>query len=175
MGENYVELLKFHAPVAQRVVDKLPHNFQHLGFATLLCPNLRVIHCSRNPVDTCWSCFQNPLRKEHNYSKNLTNLGLYYREYKRLMDHWQSVLPSQIYQLRYERLTADFEAEARKVIDFLGLPWNDACLNFHNSQRTVRTFSRQQVRKPAYRTSVERWRHYEKELEPLLVALGDLV
>ena len=175
MGENYVDLLKFHAPNAQRVVDKLPHNFQYLGFAALLCPNLRVIHCSRNPVDTCWSCFQNPLRNEHNYSKNLTHLGLYYREYKRLMDHWQSVLPSQIHQLSYERLTADFEAEARKVIDFLGLPWNDACLNFHDSPRTVRTFSRQQVRKPVYRSSVERWRHYEKELEPLLAALGDLV
>ena len=174
MGDNYVELLKFHAPKAERIVDKLPHNFENLGFAALICPNVRIIHCSRNPVDTCWSCFQNPLNDSHVYSKDLTQLGLYYREYKRLMDHWKSVLPSQIYDLHYEKLTGDFETEARKVIDFIGLPWDDACLKFHEAGRTVRTFSRQQVRSPVYKSSVERWRRYENELAPLLSALGDL-
>lgn len=175
MGDNYVDLLKFHAPKAERVVDKLPHNFEVLGLAALMCPNLRVIHCARNPIDTCWSCFQNPLHDYHAYSKDLTSAGLYYREYRRLMDHWKAVLPVPIYELNYERLTEDFEAEARKVIDFIGLPWDDACLKFHESGRTVRTFSRQQVRSPVYKTSVERWRRYETELAPLLSALGDLV
>jgi tetratricopeptide (TPR) repeat protein len=174
MGDSYVDLLKFHAPKAERVVDKLPHNFQTLGLAVLMCPNVRIIHCSRNPVDTCWSCFQNPLHDQHAYSKDLTNAGLYYRQYKRLMDHWKTVLPVPIYELNYERLTADFESEARKVIDFIGLPWDEACLKFHEAGRTVRTFSRQQVRSPVYKSSVERWRRYEKELQPLLSALGDL-
>ena len=175
MADNYVGLLKFHAPKAGRIVDKLPHNFQYLGFSALLCPNVRIIHCTRNPVDTCWSCFQNPLNESHTYSKDLTHLGLYYREYRRLMDHWKTVLPMQIHELNYEALTADFEAEARKVIDFIGLPWDDACLKFHEAGRTVRTFSRQQVRSPVYKSSVERWRRYEKELQPLVRALGDLV
>ncbi len=174
MGDNYANLLKFHAPEAQRVVDKMPHNFQQLGFAALVCPKLRVIHCSRNPADTCWSCFQNPLNDRHSYSRDLSLLGLYYREYRRLMDHWKAVLPVPIYELNYERLIADFENEARKVIDFIGLPWDDACLNFHDAGRTVRTFSREQVRKPVYGGSVDRWRYYEKELAPLIFALGDL-
>lgn len=173
MGDNYVDLLKLHAPTADRVVDKLPHNFRTLGLAVLMCPNARIIHCSRNPVDTCWSCFQNRLKDNHAYSRDLTHLGLYYREYKRLMDHWKAVLPVPIYELNYERLTDDFENEARKVIDFIGLPWDEACLRFHEAGRTVHTFSRQQVRSPIYKSSVERWRHYEKELQPLLSALGD--
>jgi tetratricopeptide (TPR) repeat protein len=175
MGDNYVDLLKFHAPKAERVVDKMPHNFEKLGFLALMCPQARIVLCSRNPVDTCWSCFQNPLSDGHPYSRNLTDLGLYYREYKRLTDHWKAVLPLKIYELKYEKLTADFENEARKLIDFIGLPWDDACLNFHESGRTVKTFSRQQVRNPIYSSSVERWRHYETELAPLLTALGDLV
>lgn len=175
IGGNYVDLLKFHAPKAERVVDKMPHNFQNLGVLALMCSGARVVHCSRNPVDTCWSCFQNPLNDNHNYSRNLTALGLYYRQYKRLMDHWKAVLPLQIYELNYERLTADFENEAKKLIDFIGLPWDDACLNFHEAGRTIRTFSRAQVRNPIYSSSVERWRRYEKELEPLVTALGDLV
>jgi hypothetical protein len=91
------------------------------------------------------------------------------------MNHWKTVLPVPIYELSYERLTADFENEARKVIDFIGLPWDEACLRFHEARRTVRTFSRQQVRNPIYQSSVERWRRYETELEPLSTALGDLV
>jgi tetratricopeptide (TPR) repeat protein len=174
-AENYVSLLRFHAPDALRIVDKLPHNFRLLGFVAMLWPNARIIHCSRNPVDTCLSCYQNPLSDMHPYSRNLSNLGLYYREYHRLMAHWRKVLPMQIYDLSYERLTAAFESEARKLIEFIGLSWDPACLKFNETESTVRTFSRQQVRNPIYSSSVERWRHYEAELQPLLAALGDLV
>jgi tetratricopeptide (TPR) repeat protein len=174
IGDNYANLLRFHAPKAQRVVDKMPQNFQYLGFAALICPNVRIVHCSRNPVDTCWSCFQNLMNDSHAFSGDLTQLGLYYRQYQRLMDHWKAVLPVPIYELSYERLTADFENEARKVIEFIGLPWDEACLKFHEGGRTVRTFSSHQVRRPVYKSAVERWRNYEKELQPLLSALGDL-
>ena len=115
------------------------------------------------------------MNDHHAYSRDLTRLGLYYREYKRLIDHWKAVLPVPIYELRYESITADFENEARKVIEFIGLPWDEACLKFHEAGRTVHTFSKQQVRSPIYKSSIERWRNYEKELQPLLSALGDLV
>ncbi len=175
IADNYVNLLRFHARGEVRVVDKLPHNFVNLGFAALLLPKARIVHCSRNPADTCLSCFQNPLNDAHPYSRDLTHLGLYYREYRRLMEHWKKVLPLEIYELSYERLTADFEGESRKLIDFIGLPWDPACLQFHEAESTVRTFSKQQVRNPIYKSSVERWRRYESELQPLLTALGDLM
>jgi hypothetical protein len=151
----------------------MPHNFANLGLIAMLWPRARIIHCRRNPMDTCWSCFQNPLNDSHYYSRDLTLLGEYYRDYARLMDHWKRVLPLQIYELDYESFTSDFEAEARKLIEFIGLPWDEACLNFHEGDATVKTLSRVQVRNPIYRSSVERWRRYERELQPLLSALGD--
>jgi tetratricopeptide (TPR) repeat protein len=175
MADNYVSLLHFHAPGAERVVDKLPHNFLYLGLVALLCPNARIVHCSRNPADTCLSCFQNPLSEGHPYSRNLTNLGLYYREYSRLVEHWKAVLPMPIYHLNYEKFTSDFEGESRRLIDFIGLPWDDACLKFYEAESTVRTFSQRQVRNPVYQSSVERWRRYETNLQPLISALGDLM
>jgi tetratricopeptide (TPR) repeat protein len=175
IADNYVNLLRFHAQDALRVVDKLPHNFLYLGLVALLLPKARIVHCSRNPADTCLSCYQNPLNDSHAYSRDLTHLGLYYREYWRLMEHWKKVVPLQIYELSYERLTTDFEGESRKLIEFLGLPWDPACLRFHEAKSTVRTFSKQQVRNPIYKSSVERWRRYEAELQPLLTALGDVM
>ena len=174
IAENYVKLLQFHDPKALRIVDKMPHNFTYLGVVALLWPQARIIHCRRSPMDTCWSCFQNPLNDSHYYSRDLTVLGQYYLEYSRLMDHWKQVLPHQIHDLEYEKFTADFETEARKLIEFIGLPWDEACLNFHEGGSTVRTFSRGQVRNPIYKTSVARWRRYEAELQPLISALGNL-
>ena len=175
MAENYLNLLNLHAPGALRIVDRTPHNFQALGLIAVLFPNARVIHCVRNPIDTCLSCFQQPLNDKLKFNKDLTTLGLYYREYVRLMNHWRKVLPLRFYELNYEKVTEDFGIEARKLIDFLGLPWDDRCLNFHEAGSTVLGFSRHQVRNPVYRSSVERWRRYEKELQPLITALGDLV
>ena len=173
LGDNYLDLLRFLSPGKSRVVDKLPHNFLMLGFIALLFPGARVIHAARNPVDTCWSCYQNRLNDTHRYSRDLRMLGLYYREYLRLMDHWKKVLPLRFYESRYEELTADPETKARELIDFLGLEWDPACLRFHEAKSTVRTISLHQVRKPVNTGSVERWRRYEKHLGPLLDALGD--
>src|SRR5439155_9713955 len=101
IADNYVNLLRFHAPDALRVVDKMPHNFLLLGFVALLWPKARIIHCSRNPADTCLSCYQNTLNDTHSYSRDLSHLGLYYREYRRLMEHWKKVLPVPVYELNY--------------------------------------------------------------------------
>lgn len=175
MAESYVKLLKFFGPEARRVVDKLPHNFEFLGLIALLWPNARVIHMRRNPIDTCLSCYQNRLSEAHGYSRDLTTLGLYYREYARLMAHWRKVLPVKFLDVDYEALTGDFEAQAKQIIAFLDLDWDPACLSFHESTSSVRTFSRHQVRNPIYQSSVGRWRRYESELQPLVEALGDAV
>ncbi|WP_119392369.1 tetratricopeptide repeat-containing sulfotransferase family protein [Taklimakanibacter lacteus] len=174
LAEQYIRLLRFFAPDARRVVDKLPHNFELLGLIALLFPKSRIVHMRRNAVDTCLSCFQNTLNAQHGYSRNLTTLGLYYREYARLMEHWRRVLPVKFIDVDYESLTRDFEAEARRLIDFLGLDWDPACLSFHEGTSGVRTFSRNQVRNPIYQSSVGRWRRYEAQLGPLVAALGDL-
>ncbi|MGE4249914.1 MAG: sulfotransferase [Parvibaculaceae bacterium] len=175
IGQKYVELLKFFAPKARRVVDKLPHSFELLGLIALLLPGARVVHLRRNPIDTCLSCYQARLNEVHGYSRDLTTLGLYYRQYARLMAHWRQVLPLKFLDLDYETLTRDFESETRRLVAFLDLPWDPACLSFHETTAAVRTFSRNQVRNPIYQTSVGRWRHYEGELQPLIAALGDLV
>ncbi|MGE3877165.1 MAG: sulfotransferase [Parvibaculaceae bacterium] len=175
LGEKYVELLQFFAPKASRIVDKLPHNFELLGLIALILPEARIVHLRRNPIDTCLSCYQTRLNEKHGYSKDLRTLGLYYREYARLMAHWREVLPLKFLDLDYERLTTDFESEARRLIAFLDLQWDPACLSFHEATAAVRTFSRNQVRNPIYQTSVGRWRRYEEELQPLVAALGNLV
>jgi tetratricopeptide (TPR) repeat protein len=175
LGDKYINLLRFFAPTANRIVDKMPHNFEMLGLIGLLLPEARIVHLRRNPVDTCLSCYQNKLSQWHGYKRDLTTLGLYYREYARLMDHWRRVLPLKFLDVEYEKLTGDFENEAKKLIAFLDLPWDEACLSFHESTEAVRTLSRHQVRNPIYRSSVGRWRHYENELQPLLSALGDLI
>lgn len=172
LAEKYVNLLKFFAPAARRIVDKMPHNFETLGLIAVLFPNARIVHMRRDAADTCLSCYQNRLNEMHGYSRNLETLGLYYREYARLMDHWRQVLPARFIDVDYEKLTADIEGEARRLIDFLDVKWDPACLSFHENTSAVRTFSRNQIRKPIYQTSVGRWRHYENELAPLIRALG---
>ncbi|MGE0004756.1 MAG: sulfotransferase [Parvibaculaceae bacterium] len=174
VGRKYVELLRFFAPGARRIVDKLPHSFELLGLIGLLLPGARIVHLRRNPIDTCLSCYQARLNDVHAYARDLETLGLYFRQYARLMAHWRRVVPLKFLDLDYEALTQDFEKEVRRLVAFLDLPWDPACLSFHETTSAVRTFSRNQVRNPIYRTSVGRWRQYETELQPLIAALGDL-
>ncbi|MCX7302908.1 MAG: sulfotransferase [Hyphomicrobiales bacterium] len=171
---DYLEFLRRKSPTAARIVDKMPHNFLRIGFIALLFPNARIIHCTRDPIDTCVSCFMTTFNDKHGYNTDLHTLGLYYREYDRLMRHWKSVLPGRIHECSYEALVADTETETRRMIDYLGLPWDDACLRFYATQRSVATPSRWQVRQPIYGSSVKRWKNYEDKIEPLIEALGDL-
>jgi tetratricopeptide (TPR) repeat protein len=173
-ADTYLDTLKRHSRVALRVVDKMPHNFQLLGLIALLFPKASIVHCRRNPIDTCISCFTHNFSEAHGYNSDLSNLGLYYREYSKLMSHWAKVLPLQIFDLQYERMVANQEATTRRLINFLGLDWEDNCINFHLTERAVSTPSRWQVRQPIYRSSVQRWRRFEPHLEPLKRSLGDL-
>jgi hypothetical protein len=152
----------------------MPLNFEHLGLIALLFPQARIIHCRRDPLDVCVSCFTNPMKAEATPG-DIAGLGSYYREYARLMEHWRAVLPMPIFESQYEDLVESFEERARALIAFVGLPWDPACLSFYETERSVFTPSAMQVRQPIYKSSVGRWRRYEKHLGPLKAALGDLV
>ena len=173
-ADAYMDTLKRHSRAALRVVDKMPHNFELLGLIALLFPNARIVHCRRNPIDTCISCFTQNFTEAHGYNSSFSNLRLYYREYTKLMAHWAKVLPLQMFDLQYEQMVADQEATTRRLIEFLGLDWEDACINFHLTERAVSTPSRWQVRQPIYKSSVQRWRRFEPHLGPLKRSLGDL-
>jgi len=177
MGEKYVAGLKGRNPEATRITDKMPANFNCIGLIHLMLPNAKIIHIKRNPVDTCLSNFTKLFgHKSQPQSYDLAEIGLYYRNYARLMEHWREVLPEgSFHEVQYEELVAESENQARALIDYCGLEWDGACLNFHKTKRIVRTASITQVRQPIYKTSVERWRKYEAYLGPLLEALGDLV
>jgi Flp pilus assembly protein TadD len=172
LGQAHANQLQKMKPGALRVTDKAPLNFFHVGIIVSLFPRARIIHCRRNPVDTCLSCYFQNFAEAFGFTQDQKSLGQYYREYERLMAHWDQVLPGRIYHLDYEEMTTDQEGMSRKLVAHCGLEWDDHCLNFHETDRTVRTFSSLQVRRPMYRSSVERWKRYEKHLQPLLESLG---
>ncbi|RWQ36249.1 MAG: tetratricopeptide repeat protein [Mesorhizobium sp.] len=175
LGSKYLDHLNKRNGKAAGVVDKMPHNFELLAFISLILPNARIVHCRRDPMDNCTSCFMHNFSDTHGYNADLTKLGQYYRQYDRLMRHWAKVVPLAIHDMPYEKTVADFETQARGLIGFLGVEWDDACLRFHETERTVRTPSRWQVRQPIYSSSVERWKLYGDALDPLRAALGPLV
>lgn len=171
---DYLSVLRKLSSTALRVTDKMPHNFEALGLIAVLFPNARVIHCRRDPLDNCVSCFTHRFSSSHGYNANLTKLGLYYRQYDRLMAHWREVLPIEMLDVQYEDMVDDQERMSRRLIAFLGLDWDDACLAYYESDRSVQTLSRWQVRQPIYRSSVKRWKNYEPHLGSLFKALGPL-
>ena len=157
-----------------RVCDKLPRNFIHLGLIAVLFPGARVVHCRRNGTDTCLSNYFHYFSSLIRYNNDFADLAAYYRDYHRLMTHWKSVLPLPIFDLHYEEMVGDQERVTRGLIDFAGVEWDDACLAFHRNPRPVRTASNIQVRQTIYKSSVERWRNYERHVGVLRQALGRL-
>lgn len=156
----------------ERVTDKMPSNYYFVGLIHLALPNAKIIHCSRDPLDTCLSCFSKLFTAKLNHTYDLGELGRYYKRYEGLMTHWRNVLPGgRMLEIQYEELVDDIESQARRIISHCGLPWHENCLEFHKTQRPIRTASATQVRQPIYKSSVGRWRVYEQELEPLVSAL----
>ena len=172
LGADYAAKVAALGAGARRVVDKAPGNFRLLGLITLMLPKARIIHCRRDPVDTCFSCFTRNFSSRVRYAFGLGELGRYYRAYERLMDHWRATLPpAQLLEVDYEAVVEDLEGQARRLVAFCGLDWDAACLDFHATRRTVRTISVNQVRRPIYRDSIARWKAYERHLAPLIEAL----
>lgn len=172
MATSHIAKLHQFSSRSSRVTDKMPHNFQHLGLIDMLFPGARIIHCKRNPVDTCFSIYSLNFNQNHRYSTDLANLGAYYRLYEDLMAHWKKVLRIPILEVQYEEVVANQEEMSRKMIDFCDLKWDERCLDFHQAKREVATHSYDQVRRPIYKKSVARWKNYEKHLGPLIAVLG---
>jgi tetratricopeptide (TPR) repeat protein len=173
LASEYLDAVNALAPDSLRVTDKMPHNFLHLGLIKVLLPAARIVHCSRDPLDTCLSIYSQDFTGYHPYAYNLTDLGTHFRGYRRLMHHWQNTLGLPILEVRYEDLVADQEAVIRKLVAFCDLEWDDRCLRFYEAERTTRTASFDQVRQPIYQASVNRWRHYDAWLGELKHAIGD--
>ncbi len=172
LARGYLDRLDKLYPDGRKVTDKLPFNFMHIGVIALLLPKAKIVHCRRDPRDTCLSCYFTSFADENQFANDLGTLGRYYADYHRLMEHWRSAFPGRIFDLKYEGLIADPEPTVRNLLGYCGLEWEDSCLLFHETQRDIRTPSRWQVRRPLYRESVERWRNYAKHLGPLEQALG---
>ena len=155
-----------------RIIDKSPLNFFHLAYAALLFPGARVIHCVRDPRDTALSIWLENFTPEQHWATDFHDLAFYAGQYRRLMAHWHEVLPLSILDVRYEDTVADLEGQARRLIEFLSVPWDDRCLDFHRSGRAVQTPSRWQVRQPIYTRSVGRWKNYRDHLPELAEAFA---
>ena len=155
-----------------RLTDKTPGNHWSVGLIRLMLPTAKIIHTVRDPLDTCVSCFSQLFTFGQSFCYDLGELGRYYCRYSQLMDHWQAVLPTgSLLEVRYEEVVDNLEEQARRLVDFCGLPWDDRCLDFHRNQRPVGTASGLQVRQPIYRSSIGRWRRYETSLGPLRAEL----
>lgn len=173
IGEAYLAQVAPLARGRSHVVDKMPANFLHAGLIHLALPGARIIHCRRDPVDTCLSCYSKLFNHEQSFAFDLAELGRFHRDYQALTDHWRRVLPANRFlDVDYEAVVDDLEGQTRRMLAFLGLPWDEACLTFHETKRVVRTASTTQVRQPVYKTSSGRWKPYAAHLAPLLDALG---
>jgi tetratricopeptide (TPR) repeat protein len=176
LGNQYIKQLTQQSPNTKHITDKMPANFLCVGLIHLMLPNAKIIHIRRNPVDTCLSEFSKLFTQGQSHSYDLAELGRYYCSYDKLMKHWHSVIPSDNFiEIQYENLVADSEQKSRELINFIGLEWDNVCLNFQDNKRAVRTASIAQVREPIYQSSVAKWKRYEDHLGPLLDTLGDLV
>ena len=172
IAKLYLDQVRVESRQASVVIDKFLANYESLGLIELLLPNARIIDCRRDALDTCWSCYaQTLMTRYHAYASDLEHLGLVYREYERLMDHWAQVISLPMLTIRYEELVVDQEPMIRRILDFCGLTWDDNCLRFHESDRDVMTLSYEQVKRPMYSASVGRHRHFLSHLEPLRNAL----
>ena len=174
VARRYLDKLEDLGEGADRVSDKMPHNFRYLGLIAVLFPRARIIHCARDPLDCCVSnFFQEFVAEGLSYSVDLADIGHHYGVYREMMSHWHAVLDIPILSLAYEKLVADQEGMSRKLVEYCGLPWDDACLRFHENPRAARTASFDQVRHPMYTSSVGRSQHYRAHLEPLIAALQE--
>lgn len=173
LASQYLAEITRASNTATYVTDKFPLNGRNLWLVRLLVPGAHVIHCVRDPLDTCLSCYMTEFAEGNEYAQDLETLGRYYQGYERLMGHWKQVLDLPILEVRYETVVENVEAEARRMLDFLQLPWDERCLRFYEHRRHVATASQAQVRRPIYKSSIGRWRHYESHLAPLIRCLAE--
>ena len=171
LGERFLADTRIQRRDAPFFIDKMPNNFRHLGLIHMILPNARVIDARRHPMACCFSNYKQLFASGQEFSYDLEALGTYYRDYVALMEHWDRVLPGKTLRVQYEDVVADLETQVRRMLDFLGLPFEEACLDYHRTERAVRTPSSEQVRQPIFREGLDQWRQFEHHLGALQSAL----
>lgn len=173
-GEKFIEDTRIHRQGAPFFIDKMPNNFRHIGLIHLILPNAKIIDARRDPMDCCFSSFKQLFAEGQEFTYGLTEIGRYYADYVDLMDHWDRVLPGKVLRVQHEDVLDDLEEQTRRMLGYLELPFEEACLDFHKSERAVRTASSEQVRQPINRSGQNAWKPFEPWLDPLREALGSL-
>jgi Flp pilus assembly protein TadD len=173
LGEAFLRRTRIQRKLGRPFfIDKMPNNFRHIGLIHLILPRARIIDARRHPLGSCFSAFKQHFAQGQTFSYDLEDLGRYYRDYVALMAHFDRALPGRIHRVIYEDLVEDTEGEVRRLLDYCGLPFEAACLRFHENDRPVRTVSSEQVRRPIFKEGLDQWRRYEPWLDPLKAALG---
>jgi tetratricopeptide (TPR) repeat protein len=172
LGKQYIARIRKHSSRATYITDKNPLNFERIGFIRSILPDARIVHCTRDPLDNCLSLLKTDFQHGQLYSYDMSELGEYYTLYQELMEYWRATLPGFIHDFKYEDLVANQEEQTKRLLQLCGLPWADACMDFHRTRRKVRTASNAQVSRPIYQDSVNLWKRYENFLEPLISALN---
>ncbi len=173
LGQKYLDDTQPYRSGRARFIDKMPNNFRHIGLIQLMMPNARIIDARREPMACCFGNLKQLFARGQEFSYSIDDIARYYRTYLELMEHWDAVLPGRVLRVHYEDVVADLESNVHRLLDFCGLPFEQACLDFHRTERSIRTASSEQVRQPIFREGLDQWRHYEPWLGPLRDALGD--
>jgi tetratricopeptide (TPR) repeat protein len=175
LGSRYLEETKVYRNQSPFFIDKMPNNFRHIGLIKLILPNAKIIDARRHPMACCFSGYKQLFAAGQEFSYSLSDMGQYYTDYVELMEHWDNVLPGQVLRVHYEQVIDDLEGQVRRILDFCGLPFESACLSFHETKRSVRTASSEQVRQPIFKTGLEQWKNYSVQLSELQDQLADII
>ena len=171
-GKSFIEETRMHRKDAPMFTDKMPNNFRHIGLIHSIMPNAKIIDARRYPLDCCFSMFKQLFAQGQEFTYGLREAGSYYKSYVKLMNHWDEVLPGKILRVNNEDVIDDLEDKCTRMLEFLELPFEEACISFHETERSVRTASSEQVRQPINKEGMQRWKPYSKNLKPLLESLG---
>ena len=173
-GKDYLDETRIHRTKLPHFIDKMPNNFRHIALIHLILPNAKIIDARRNPMACCFSGFKQLFASGQQFSYGLEEIGTYYKDYVELMNHWDKVLPGKILRVQYEDVVSNLENEVTRILEYCNLPFENNCINFHKTQRNVRTPSSEQVRQPIYKSELEQWKNYEPWLDPLKKSLGNI-
>ena len=174
-GESYLTTTKKYRTNKHYFIDKMPNNFAHIGFLKMILPNAKIINAQRNPLDSCISSYKQLFYKGQSWSYDLFEIGEYYLEYQRMMDHWHQVIPGEILDLKYDNLINNQQHETERLLNYCGLEWEEGCLKFYETKRSINTASSEQVRQPIYKGAMNAWKNYESHIEPLIETLEPIL
>ena len=175
LGQKFIEDTRIHRKRAPFFIDKMPNNFRHIGLISMILPNAKIIDARRHPMSCCFSGYKQLFASGQEFTYGQTEIGSYYRDYVRLMDHWDEVIPGKVLRIYYEDVVRDLEGQVRTILDYCQLPFEESCLKFYETERSIRTPSSEQVRRPIYTSELEQWKNYERWLDPLKSSLGSVL